>query len=135
MNREEQIIAAFREVHAGNGFLSHEETEDFVSRVSHNGSFDFGFYYGARWADTHPQSPWISVDDNPPELGKDNESPYMLVSSSLVPGMVPICAKYIKISYLVRWNHKSVLSNWIKTDGSYIHVPITHYMPLPGLGE
>ena len=34
-----------------------------------NGSFEFGFYVGARWADEHPKSPWISVKDRLPQLG------------------------------------------------------------------
>ena len=33
------------------------------------GSFEFGFYVGARWADEHQKSSWISVKDRLPQLG------------------------------------------------------------------
>lgn len=34
------------------------------------GSFEFGFYVGARWADEHQKSPWISPDNSLPAPGE-----------------------------------------------------------------
>lgn len=34
-------------------------------------TFDDYFLEGVRWADAHPQSPWVSVDDYLPPTGKE----------------------------------------------------------------
>lgn len=35
-----------------------------------NSSFGYGFYVGARWADEHQKSPWISPDNSLPAPGE-----------------------------------------------------------------
>lgn len=36
-----------------------------------NNAFGIGFIEGALWADEHPKSPWISVEERLPDYGKE----------------------------------------------------------------
>lgn len=57
MTREQQIKQAAFERNC---------ESDFDSNDGRN-----GFVEGAQWADEHPKSPWISVEDRLPELDKE----------------------------------------------------------------
>lgn len=46
------------------------KTETEYAAFEVGGSFDFGFYIGARWADEHPKSQWISPNNSLPMPGE-----------------------------------------------------------------
>ena len=77
------------------------------------------FEAGAKWADKNPKSPWISVEERLPELGKE-----VIVSAK---------DKYVDIDQLANngeggyywWKNERVI--FCEED------KITHWMPIPEL--
>ena len=63
--RQELLANTRRATTICNKEFTKTETEYAAFEVG--SSFDFGFYIGARWADEHPKSPWISVKDALPQ--------------------------------------------------------------------
>ncbi len=63
--RQELLANTRRATTICNKEFTKTETEYAAFEVG--SSFDFGFYIGARWADEHPKSQWISVKDRLPQ--------------------------------------------------------------------
>lgn len=82
------------------------------------------FYIGAKWADEHPKSPWISVEEDLPfnhkELLYDTESS-IFPSTKLVLIRTEENAHELSFMYIhgYRWNWDYELDK------------ITHWMPIP----
>lgn len=82
------------------------------------------FYIGAKWADEHPKSPWISVEEDLPfnhkELLYDTESS-IFPSTKLVLIRTEKDAHELSFMYIYgyRWNWDYELDK------------ITHWMPIP----
>lgn len=75
-----------------------------------------GFEAGAKWADEHPKSPWISVKDRLPE---DEECVYV----------IPQCK-------LLCWNEYHNV--WDDEDGDDYYCDkdaVSHWMPIPEFEE
>ena len=74
------------------------------------------FIEGAKWADTHPKSPWISVNERLPHEEKNRLSIKVLVVST--KGGVQIS----------RYDYD--MKGWISP---VLDIKFTHWMPLPKL--
>lgn len=70
------------------------------------------FEKGAEWADEHPKSPWIAVEDNLPEIG---EAVFIRTSKS---------------TYGVSWIDYDL--DW-QGVVAYSPLNVTHWMPIPNL--
>ena len=77
------------------------------------------FQLGIKWAESHPESPWISVDDDLPcyheELTHSNYTNRVLIAAK--NGFVEV-AFMSKIENVWVWD---------------IPIMVTHWMPMPGL--
>lgn len=63
--RQELLTNTRRATTICNKEFTKTETEYAAFEVG--SSFEFGLYVGARWADEHPKSPWISAKDRLPQ--------------------------------------------------------------------
>ncbi|MBR1525183.1 MAG: hypothetical protein IJ640_00790 [Prevotella sp.] len=63
-------LAGYEKADAGEMSMTREEkinqaAVEFAVGYKHGIAAATGFYYGALWADEHPKSPWISVEEKP----------------------------------------------------------------------
>lgn len=70
------------------------------------------FKAGVRWADKHPMSPWVAVEEGMPESGK--------------PVVVTDGKGYIKVNI---WYELRNFTGWSQTSS----FPIRYWMPIPKL--
>ena len=89
----------------------------------------FGFEEGAKWADEHPKSPWISVKERLPERMTSRDSNGAKIINCCSKDVFGYDASY-NIGRLVCYNHESEL--WESHD-SYMIGEITYWMPIPEL--
>lgn len=90
------------------------------------GSFEFGFYVGARWADEHQKSPWISVKERLPDYEQDCVLSYE-------NAFIEIGGRYTKesgVPYLDE-NGFVMKRNGGRYTGDVVHVD--YWMPIPEL--
>ena len=88
------------------------------------------FIEGAKWADAHPKSPWISVDDDLPCNHKElMENEYKTKKVLVVMRSNKSSSKNIEICYMT--NQYCSIGNWYWINTLKTHV--THWMPLPEL--
>ena len=100
MTREEQIHEA----------ATNAESYDSDERL-------YSFTDGARWADEHPKSPWISVKERLPEIGET----------------CLVAIKQINMVFLASyWNVKR---GWEEENTRDKIVNVTHWMPIPKFEE
>lgn len=74
------------------------------------------FYIGAKWADEHPKSPWISVNENLPPVEKYDMS--IMVLALNTEGKI----NFSKYDYDAE--------EWISP---VLDIVFTHWMPIPKL--
>ena len=101
MTREEQIF----EVAERHSEYEYDET-----------TYSNGFIDGAKWADSHPKSPWISVNEKLPPIEKNNLSIKVIVVST--KGKI----------HFSRYDY--YMEGWIS---SVLDIVFTHWMFLPEL--
>lgn len=77
------------------------------------------FEAGARWADEHPKSPWISVKDRLPETGCS----VLLHFASVIDPQLGLFHEYEGNKY------------WILTFGSQPFEAVDYWMPIPELNK
>lgn len=65
LKRRQELLANAKRTTICDEDFTKAENEYAVFEV--NSPFEFGLYVGARWADEHPKSPWISVKDRLPQ--------------------------------------------------------------------
>ena len=83
------------------------------------------FQQGAKWADEHPKSPWISVEDDLPYNNPNN------IHFGFTNKVFAIdYNKNIFIAYMTKYNNKWV---WCRDDNFDLLYIITHWMPIPKL--
>ena len=104
MNRLKQILAAAKQQYVRKGYTRDAFTE------------------GAQWADEHPKSPWISVEDRLPETDEIGRSIRVLLRANST--LHVLIALYDYENNVWRDD-----SNWCE-----ITEP-THWMPIPELPE
>ena len=82
-----------------------------------------GFEAGVKWADSHPKSPWISVEDDLPYNNPNN------IHFGFTNKVFAIdYNKNIFIAYMAKYNNKWV---WCRDDNFNLSYIITHWMPIP----
>ena len=83
------------------------------------------FIEGAKWADEHPKSPWISVKDDLPCNNPNN------IHFGFTNKVFAIdYNKNIFIAYMTKYNNKWI---WCRDDNFNLSYIITHWMPIPEL--
>ena len=77
------------------------------------------FEKGAEWADEHPKSPWISVDDDLPCYHEE-------LTHSNYTNRVFIAARngFVEVAFMSK-----IENVWVWD----IPIKVTHWMPMPGL--
>ena len=122
MTREEEIREAIKTLQVyvcgDNGIFECSECID--------SDIQNAFYQGAKWADKHPKSPWISVNDDLP----CNHSDLVLTYNG-----IPFSTKRVLVMTDV---HTLFLCEMKKDDRGWIwnystKDKITHWFPIPGL--
>lgn len=91
------------------------------------------FEAGTEWADEHPKSPWISVDDDLPCNHEDLMEWLCDTTNVLVTGLTNKSGKRFRyISHMTKNGNASGRWFW-----SYPYEPyeITHWMPIPPLSK
>ena len=83
------------------------------------------FTVGAKWADSHPKSPWISVEDGLP-YNNPNNIHFGFTNKVLVMDD----NKNVFIAYMTKYNNKWV---WCRDDNLDLLYIITHWMSIPKL--
>ena len=86
---------------------------------------DMGFAYmsGIKWADEHPKSPWISVEEDLPCNNPKN------IHFGFTNKVFAIdYNKNIFIAYMTKYYNKWV---WCRDDNFNLSYIITHWMPIP----
>ena len=73
------------------------------------------FFHGAKWADAHPQSPWVSVKERLPNVDRD------LFGDVVSPSALVLTASLAKGVSVNRWNGRE----WL-----YIG-DVDYLMPIP----
>lgn len=124
MTRKKQINKAAEQ------FLADRPKGYFHTKAEENTAHT-GFVMGAKWADEHPKSPWISVEER---LPKDGE---MVFTRSVLMieggGVRNEEEQYLMQKYTCRWiTDKTKQTNMcgVKYD---IVDKVTHWMPIPEL--
>ena len=118
MTREEQIkaaSAAYTRVNCPMA-IGGDKFKNMIDSINTNPAF----IAGAKWADNNQPSPWISVEERLPELGKE-----VIVSAK---------DKYVDIDQLADDGEGGYY--WWKTERVVIFCEedkITHWMPIPEL--
>ena len=111
MTREERVFEASKR-------FEESLTEKDLATLSKD-DMCFAFQLGVKWAESHPESPWISVDDDLPcyheELTHSNYTNRVLIAAK--NGFVEV-AFMSKIENVWVWD---------------IPIKVTHWMPMPGL--
>lgn len=117
MAREEEIhIAASR-------YIEENSINGYVAISDHKDSF----IEGAEWADTHPKSPWISVEDDLPCNHKELIDKNFKANFQKTLFVIALSNNnYEDLSCMINENGKW---EWI-AQGAY-----THWMPIPKLPE
>ena len=100
-----------------------------------HGSFEFGFYVGARWADEHPKSPWVNTHKSLPKAID------VLDYSDM--SKIKWCLCHTKVAYqtyFVGYYAVSIDDEhkvWCNIRGEEVCGPyeVDYYMPLPELLE
>ena len=100
-----------------------------------HGSFEFGFYVGARWADEHPKSPWVNTHKSLPKAID------VLDYSDM--SKIKWCLCHTKVAYqtyFVGYYAVSIDDEhkvWCNIRGEEVCGPyeVDYYMPLPELQE
>ena len=81
------------------------------------------FTVGAKWADSHPKSPWISVEEDLPCNNPNN------IHFGFTNKVFAIDEnKNIFIAYMTKYYNKWV---WCRDDNFNLSYIITHWMPIP----
>ena len=114
MTREEEIINAANEL--CNSFRGGK-------------TYKLGFAIGVKWADEHPKSPWISVEDDLPCNHKELLEDYgeeLLKDYGYETVAVIIKSKYSK-SPSTDFMRRLDKGNWVWMR----NLAITHWMPFP----
>lgn len=119
MTREEQINEAV------NTYMNGLFEDGIEIPIEDFENIEEGFIAGATWADKHPKSPWISVDDDLPcnhdsmicEVCKGVEYETNRVLVLLIDGTIEISYMFRLTPHAWHWNTYKV----------------THWMPLPEL--
>lgn len=134
MTREEEIISTARkraERHqiAEMELYKGDKCNYSYSRI-HNAEIA-SFEAGAKWADNHPKSPWISVEDDLPcdfpnniHFGFTN---IVLAETSNNDYIVGCMAKIGD-----NWKWRVYRNSWVRLDSN---TSITYWMPIPKLQE
>ena len=107
MTREKEIFTA-----ASKYIEDNSMPDGFVAITDHT----IPFIEGAEWADNHPKSPWISVNEKLPPIEKDNLSIKVIVVSN--KGKI----------HFSRYDYD--MEGWIS---SVLDIVFTHWMPIPEL--
>ena len=82
-----------------------------------------GFEAGIKWADSHPKSPWISVEEDLPCNNPNN------IHFGFTNKVFAIDEnKNIFIAYMTKYYNKWV---WCRDDNFNLSYIITHWMPIP----
>ena len=108
MTREEQAFEASKR-------FKESLTEKDLATLSKD-DMCFAFQLGVKWAESHPESPWISVNEKLPPIEKDNLSIKVIVVSTKG-----------KIDFS-RYDYD--MKEWISPS---LDIEFTHWMPLPKL--
>ena len=83
------------------------------------------FTVGAKWADSHPKSPWISVEEDLPCNNPNN------IHFGFTNKVFAIDEnKNIFIAYMTKYYNKWV---WCRDDNFNLSYIITHWFPIPEL--
>lgn len=127
MTREEKISEEGRKYAT---HLTDTDRTDFYgnydNEMQYNANEHRAFIAGARWADAHPKSPWISVEDKLPY-----EYPELL-EGRYKDTTVPVLTKTDRLGYFIQYMYYIGHSNtWEFYEGG----GVSHWMPIPKLPE
>lgn len=100
------------------------------------GSFEFGFYVGARWADEHPKSPWISVKDTLPPT----DEKVLICVRKVWPSNAVINPKNYSLELSQRIGHVPGNAKWYVDkygfpNHGYKLFEVIAWMPIPKLNK
>ena len=109
MTREEEIINAANEL--CNSFRGGK-------------TYKLGFEIGVKWADEHPKSPWISVEDGLP-YNNPNNIHFGFTNKVLVMDD----NKNVFIAFMKKYKDGKWF--WCRDDNFNLSYIITHWMPIP----
>lgn len=117
MDRNEQINAGYKKVFGGT--------------LSDSGNMWSAFISGAKWADRHPKSPWISVKKRLPALLKKKKGESEQSSKSVFVIVENVNYKpYCAVAALYKPSYGGTVWTF---DGKLNDDEITHWMPIPEL--
>lgn len=112
MTREEQAFEASKR-------FEESLTEKDLATLSKD-DMCFAFQLGVKWAESHPESPWISVEDNLPCNHKYLKDPR---------------ESFLKTTLVVVWDGVSAKMDYMYYEGmewKWCHSKsVTHWMPVP----
>lgn len=95
------------------------EINEAAERTQPNKSYEISFCHGAKWADAHPQSPWVSVKDRLPSVEKN------LFGDVTHPSVIVLTASHAGGVSVNRWNGRE----WLYTGD------VDYWMPIPAIPE
>lgn len=111
MTREEEIINATNEL--CNSFRSSK-------------TYKLGFEIGVKWADAHPKSPWISIDD---DLPCNHEELLLKEKEGYTESVIAYTNIGVIFISMIKYN-----DGWKWEVSHYFpRIIITHWMPIPEL--
>ena len=127
MTREEEIQEAIKTLQVyvcgDNGIFECSECID--------SDIQNAFYQGAKWADKHPKSPWISIDEDLPCNHEELMEPICQLDDRLIYETKRVFVRCRNNSLCTA--HMVNLHNKWKWYPEDIHVE--HWMPIPDLTE
>lgn len=86
-----------------------------AERTQPNKSYGISFCHGAKWADAHPQSPWVSIKDRMPSIERD------LFGDVTRPSVLVLTASHAGGVSVNRWDGRE----WLYVGN------VDYWMPIP----
>lgn len=106
--------------------IKQASNELFDDVIFYSETYKIGFKAGAMWADNHPKSPWISVEDDLP-CNNPNNIHFGFTNNVLVIDD----NKNTGIAFMKKYKNNEWI--WDSTDNSVFLPLITHWMLIPEL--
>lgn len=130
--RQELLTTARHSTTISNEEFTKDELE--YAAFKTNGSFEFGFYVGARWADEHQKSQWISVKDTLPPT----DEKVLICVRKVWPSNAVINPKNYSIELSQRIGHvrkdtKRYVDKYGFPNHGYKEFEVIAWMPIPEL--
>ena len=123
MTRDEEIWNAIFNLRLGN------YNDDLLKNDKYSGNdLQDAFYKGAKWADEHPKSPWISVEDDLPCNHKE-----LIETIGTITGVPALIATQNRVTLGIRIKSKDDKWHWCdnSTTLSPMIEEVMFWMPIP----